>query len=202
MPENPPIDFYFDFSSPYGYLAGHRIDGIAGKHGREVLWRPFLLGIVFAITGQSPLISQPMRGAYALRDFSRSARALGIPFTMPEPFPVLTLAAGRAFYWLQDRDPALAKDFARAVYHRIFGEGGDISTSEAIIPIAETFGVDGQELGAALIDREVKDRLRCETQAAIDRGVFGSPFVMVDGEPFWGADRLDQVDTWLETGGW
>ena len=202
MTDPAPIDFYFDFSSPYGYLAAHRIDRIAESHGREARWRPFLLGVVFAITGQSPLISQPMRGAYALRDFSRSARALGIPFTMPEPFPVLTLAAGRAFYWLQDRDPALAKRFAKSVYRRIFGEGGDIATAPAIVSIAEACGADGGELAAALAEKAVKERLKAETQAAIDHGVFGSPFVIVDGEPFWGADRLDQVDHWLETGGW
>lgn len=196
------IDFYFDFSSPYGYLASHRIDDIAQKHGREAMWRPFLLGIVFGITGQSPLTSQPLRGDYAMHDFTRSARALGVPFVMPEPFPVLTLAAGRAYYWLHHRDPALARRFAKSVYHRIFGEGGDISTPEAITAIAEACGADGRELAAALVDKAVKDRLRVETQAAIDHGVFGSPFVLVDGEPFWGADRLDQVDKWLETGGW
>ena len=68
MSTKPPIDFYFEFSSPYGYLAGHRIDDIAQAHGREVTWRPFLLGVVFAITGQSPLTSQPLRGDYAMID--------------------------------------------------------------------------------------------------------------------------------------
>ncbi len=199
---SPPIDFYFDFSSPYGYLAGHRIDGIAERHGREVLWRPYLLGVVFGITGQSPLTTQPLRGDYAMHDLTRCARALGVPFAMPEPFPVMTLAAGRAYYWLHDRDPVLAKRFARSVYHRIFGEGGDISTPAAIIPIADACGADGRELAAALADPAVKDRLKAETQAAIDHGVFGSPFVIVDGEPFWGADRLDQIDLWLGCGGW
>ncbi len=202
MSTKPPIDFYFEFSSPYGYLAGHRIDDIAQTHGREVTWRPFLLGVVFAITGQSPLTSQPLRGDYAMIDIKRSARALGVSFVLPDPFPVLTLAAGRAYYWLHDRDPAMAKGFAKAVYHRIFGEGGDISTPAAIIAIAEAWGADGGELAAALAETAVKDRLRCETQAAIDHGVFGSPFVVVDGEPVWGADRLDQIDQWLGCGGW
>lgn len=201
-PDNAVIDFYFDFSSPYGYLAGLRIDDIAEKHGREAIWRPYLLGVVFAITGQSPLTTQPLRGDYAMLDFSRSARALGVPFVMPDPFPVMTLAAGRAYYWLHDREPALAKRFARSVYDRIFGEGGDISKPEAIIAIAETLGVDGGELATALTDPAVKERLKVETQAAIDHGVFGSPFVIVDNEPFWGADRLDQIDEWLKTGGW
>ena len=202
MTDPAPIDFYFDFSSPYGYLAAHRIDRIAESHGREARWRPFLLGVVFAITGQSPLTNQPMRGVYALHDFQRGARALGIPFAMPDQFPVLSLAASRAYYWMHDRDPALAKTFAKAVYARIFGEGGDISKPKPIIAIAEACGADGGELAAALGDPAIKARLKTETQAAIDRGVFGSPFVIVDGEPFWGADRLDQVDQWLDTGGW
>ena len=146
MTTNPPLDFYFDFSSPYGYLAGHGIDPIAEKHGRTVMWRPYLLGVVFAITGQSPLTTQPLRGDYALHDLTRSARSLRVPFVMPEPFPVLTLAAGRAYYWIHDRDPAMAKAFARSVYHRIFGEGGDIATPAAIIAIAEACGADGGNL--------------------------------------------------------
>ena len=97
MTDPAPIDFYFDFSSPYGYLAAHRIDRIAESHGREARWRPFLLGVVFAITGQSPLTNQPMRGVYALHDFQRGARALGIPFALPDQFPVLSLAAPRAY---------------------------------------------------------------------------------------------------------
>lgn len=202
MTDQPPIDFYFDFSSPYGYFACHDIDGIAEKHGRAVNWKPFLLGVVFAITGQAPLTSQPMRGAYALHDFARSARAGNVPFVMPDPFPVLTLAAGRAFYWLDDRDPALARNFAKAVFHRIFGEGGDIANPAAIIAIAGDCGADSAALAEALGDPAVKARLKAETQTAIDRGAFGSPFIFVDDEPFWGADRLGQIDTWLERGGW
>ena len=90
---------------------------------------------------------------------------------------------------------------ARAVYHAYFGEGRDISPPKVVVEIAESQGVDGAALAAALGDPAVKDRLKAETLAAMERGVFGSPYVMVDGEPFWGADRLDQVDRWLEANG-
>ena len=202
MADSAPIDFYFEFSSPYGYLASLRIDDLAAKHGRETVWRPFLLGVVFRITGHSPLTEQPLRGDYSRHDFHRSARLQKAPFSMPEDFPVLSIAAARAFYWLEGRDPARAKQLAQALYYRIFGEGHNISAPEAVIAVAETLGIDGAELAAALQDPMVKERLKVETQAAIDRGVFGSPFIIVDEEPFWGADRLDQVDAWLETGGW
>ena len=201
-PGRPPIDFYFDFSSPYGYLASLRIDDIARGHGRETVWRPYLLGVVFRTTGQSPLTEQPLRGDYARLDFARSARLYGASFTMPERFPILTLAAARAYYWLSDRDPDTAKQLAKAAYNAYFGEGRDISSAKAVIGLAEALGVDGAALAAALDDPTVKDRLKAETQAAIERGAFGSPYVIVDGEPFWGADRLDHVDRWLATGGW
>ncbi len=197
-----PIDFYFDFSSPYGYFASRLIDDIAARHGREVNWRPFLLGVVFKITGQTPLTQQPMRGDYAVRDFERCARLYDIPFTWPERFPIPTQNAARAFYWLSDSDPARARDFARAAYHAYMGEGRDISTPGAVVEIAEGLGIDGAALAAALGDPAVKERLKTEVEAAIAAGIFGSPTIVVDGEPFWGADRLDHVARWLETGGW
>ncbi len=197
-----PIDFYFDFSSPYGYFASQRIDGIARKHARAVAWHPFLLGVVFRVTGQSPLPEQPMRGDYALHDFDRSARLYGVPFAMPEKFPIPGQVPSRAFYWLHDRNPAQAKDFAKAAYGAYFAKGRDITDVGEVARIAKGVGADADALAAALAGDPIKERLKAEVQAAIDRGVFGSPFVIVDGEAFWGADRLDHVEAWLATGGW
>ena len=197
-----PIDFYFDFSSPYGYLASTRIDALAAKHGRSVTWRPHLLGAVFKINGQQPLASIPLKGVYTAHDLARTARLLKVPFRLPTKFPVGATAPSRAFYWVSDRDPALAKRLAQALYHAYFAEDRDISSPEVTANIAAKEGVDRAALAQALEDPAVKERLRTEVDAAIERGVFGSPFIVVDGEPFWGSDRLDEVDKWLETGGW
>jgi 2-hydroxychromene-2-carboxylate isomerase len=197
-----PIDFYFDFSSPYGYLASTRIEALAAKHGRSVVWRPHLLGAVFKINGQQPLASIPLKGVYTAHDLARSARLLKVPFKLPTKFPVGATAPSRAFYWVGDRDPALAKRLAQALYHAYFAEDRDISSPEVTANIAAKAGVDRAALVQALEDPAVKERLRTEVGAAIERGVFGSPYILVDGEPFWGSDRLDQVDRWLETGGW
>ncbi|HSE01849.1 MAG TPA: 2-hydroxychromene-2-carboxylate isomerase [Burkholderiales bacterium] len=197
-----PIDFYFDFSSPYGYLASTRIDALAAKHGRSVVWRPHLLGAVFKINDQRPLASIPLKSDYAARDLARSARLLKVPFKLPTKFPVGATAPSRAFYWLNDKDRALAKRFAQALYHAYFAEDRDISSPEVTCDIAARLEVDRVELAQALNDPAVKERLRTEVDAAIARGVFGSPYIVVDGEPFWGSDRLDQVERWLETGGW
>ena len=197
-----PIDFYFDFSSPYGYLASTRIDALAARHGRSVVWRPHLLGAVFKINGQQPLASIPLKGNYTAHDLARSARLLKVPFKLPSKFPIGTPTPSRAFYWVHDREPALAKRLAQALYSAYFAQDRDISSPEATVAIATKVGVDKAELEQALNDPAVKDRLRAEVDAAIARGVFGSPYFVVDGEPFWGSDRLDQLDKWLETGGW
>jgi len=197
-----PIDFYFDFSSPYGYLASTRIDALAAKHGRTVNWRPFLLGVAFKTTGQQPLTEQPLRGPYSQRDFARSARLLGVPFKMPSPFPFPSLAACRAFYWLAESDAGKAAALAKAVYHAAFGDGRDVRSVEAVAGIAQGIGIDPSAVKAACEDPAVKEKLKQATEAALARGVFGSPFLIVDGEPFWGHDRLEQVDRWLATGGW
>ena len=197
-----PVEFWFDFSSPYGYLAATRIEAIAAKHGRAVSWKPFLLGVAFKIAGTAPLLDVPMKGAYSKHDFARSARLLGVPFVLPASFPFSGLAASRAFYWLDGRDKALAVRFAKAVYHQAFGEGRDVVGADKVAAIGESVGIASAEMLAALNDPAVKDRLKREVDAGIAKGVFGSPFIFVDGEPFWGSDRLDQVDRWLATGGW
>jgi 2-hydroxychromene-2-carboxylate isomerase len=195
-----PIDFYFDFSSPYGYLASRKIDALAATHARTVNWRPILLGAAFKVTGAAPLPQLPLKGAYSMRDFLRSARFHGIPYRQPNPFPVSTIAAARAFYWLEERDPAKAVELAKALYNAYFTENLDISKPENVIQAATRLGVNAEELGAALNDPAVKERTRIEVDAAIAKGVFGSPYIVVDGEPFWGMDRLEQIDRWLAKG--
>ena len=197
-----PIDFYFDFSSPYGYFAGTKIDDLAAKHGRDVTWRPILLGAVFKITGGQPLPTIPLKGSYSAHDLQRSARLFKMSFKMPTKFPIGSTAPARAFYWLNDRDPAAARKLALALFHAYFAEDRDISNPEVTGNVAAKLGVDKVELAQALNEPAVKERLRSEVAAAIERGVFGSPYFIIDGEPFWGSDRLEQVDRWLETGGW
>jgi 2-hydroxychromene-2-carboxylate isomerase len=197
-----PIDFYFDFSSPYGYLASERIDQLAGRHGRTVSWRPFLLGAVFKEIGTAPLLDYPLKGDYARRDMLRTARDLGVALSLPKDFPTASIAACRAYYWLAERKPGLAKTFARAIYRRYFVDNRPIEPAAAVIEVAAALGVSDRELTGALQSQEVKDRLKREVDAALARGVFGSPYIIVDGEPFWGSDRLDQVERWLKTGGW
>ena len=175
-----PIDFYFDFSSPYGYLASEKIEPLASMHGRSVDWHPILLGIVV----------RP------------SAPGAGKIFLMPSTFPIATQAPARIVLWLKGRDPVLATTVAHALYRGFFRDDIDISNPDAASTIAAGCGADAAAARASIDDPAMKDALRSENAQAIAAGVFGSPFIVVDGEPFWGVDHLDQVDRWLATGGW
>ncbi|CAB1367305.1 2-hydroxychromene-2-carboxylate isomerase [Denitratisoma oestradiolicum] len=196
-----PVEFFFDFSSPYGYLASELIDDLAAAHGRQVAWHPILLGAVFKTTGSQPLVHQPLKGGYAARDFPRSARFHGLPFTMPTPFPVATQAAARLYYWFHDQDSAAARVLAHALYRAYFVEGRNIGDAAMVLTIGEAQGLERARMEAALADPTVKERLHAETGEAVAQGVFGSPYFIVDGEPFFGVDRLPQLEKWLRTGG-
>jgi 2-hydroxychromene-2-carboxylate isomerase len=196
-----PIDFYFDFSSPYGYLASERIDALAAKYGRTTDWHPVLLGAVFKETGVAPLTSIPIKGDYARHDFARSARYRGVPFRMPEKFPISTQTAARIMLWLKGTDPARAVRIAHAFYRAYFVDGIDISEVDQALGVVASHGVDRAAAHAAIGDPEVKEALRREVDRAMARGVFGSPYVIIDDEPFWGFDRLDQIEHWLAKGG-
>ncbi len=196
------IEFYFDFSSPYGYLAAQRIEEVAGEYEREVLWKPFLLGAVFKITGVKPALDIPMKGDYARLDLARSARLFDTPFVLPETFPFMSVAACRASYWLNESDPEAARELIEALYDTAFGEGQSIREPAEVAAVAEELGHDPDEVLAAVQAPRIKDLLRREVEAAVAKGVFGSPYIIVDDEPFWGFDRLDDVALWLEMGGW
>ena len=197
-----PIDFYFDFSSPYGYLLNAKIDELAARYGRTVRRHPILLGIVFKATGSAPLTLQnAAKASYSLLDFARSARFMGLPYRHPDKFPLATQNAARAYYWLEGQDAVQAGAFTQAAYRALFVDNIDISAPEAVLDIAAKLGVDREPLESALQSAEIKERLKNEVDNALKLGVFGSPHVIIDGEAFFGADRLPQIEHWLKTGG-
>jgi len=196
-----PVRIYFDFSSPYGYLGSEKIEALAARHGRTVDWHPMLLGIAFRTTGAQPLTSVPIKGDYAKRDMARSARFHGVTFRMPSKFPIATQAPARIVLWQRARDPASVGDLVKALYRAYFVHDRDIGDPDIAADVAREAGLDRTAARAAVDDPAMKDALRREVEAAMAKGVFGSPFVFVDDEPFWGIDHFDQVDRWLEQGG-
>lgn len=194
------LEFHFDFSSPYGYLASEKIEALAARHGRGVDWRPMLLGAAFKATGSQPLTLVPMKGEYTKHDLPRSARFHGIPLRMPSKFPIATQAPARIVVWQRERDRAGCARLVHALYRAYFVADRDISNPDVAADVAAEAGADREGARAAIDEPAIKDAFRRDVDAAIAKGVFGSPFVFVDAEPFWGIDRFDQVERWLAQG--
>lgn len=199
-----PIAFYFDFISPYGFFASREVEAIAAKHGRTVDWRPMLLGIsVLKVMGLKPLLDTPVKGDYVRRDVRRYARRLGLTFGRDIEGPIGNpLPAARAFYWVKDRQPDLQSGLAHALYDAYWLQGRDLSTPEAVASLDLPAGVDRAELLDAMKGEAAAQRLKDAVTESLAAGIFGSPTLVVDGEPFWGYDRLRDVDDWLARGGW
>jgi 2-hydroxychromene-2-carboxylate isomerase len=194
----PAIDFYFDFSSPYSYIASEWIEAVAARHGRAVHWHAILLGATFQVAGLQSPVSYPMKREYSIRDFARSARFAGLPFEMPPKFPIPTQNAARVFWWLHDiASPERAVAWAHAGLRGFFTRGIDLSDGAELRALLAVSGIDAAAAEAAYTDPLWKDRLKRENDAAIAAGVFGAPFFVIDGEPFWGNDRRQQIEAWL-----
>lgn len=197
-----PIDFYFEFSSPYGYIASQLAEDLERRIGRPLRWRPILLGPIFKITGQAPLTNVPLKGDYAKRDFTRTARLHGVEYRHPASFPIGTVAACRAFYATDERDPRAARVLAKALYRAYFVDDRNIGDAATMLEVAREAGLDAAALASAIDDPRLKERVKGEVDAAIAAGVFGSPFFIADGEPFWGVDRIPMLEDWVRKGGW
>src|SRR3990167_2839841 len=194
------IQFHFDFSSPYSYIASEWVEALAARHGRTVQWNAILLGATFQAAGLKSPGGYPIKREYALRDFERSARFEGVPLKNPPKFPIPTQNAARVFWWLHDKEPATATQWGRHGLRAYFARGVDLSDPARLRELAAEFGIDPGEAEAVWSDPVWKARLKSANDAAIDAGVFGAPFFIVDKEPFWGNDRRAQIERWLEKG--
>lgn len=188
------IDFYFDFSSSYSYVALPRFDKLADDLDVVVNWKPIALGVIFKAMNHAPPAADSTKGRYVWRDVERSARLAGLPFEWPEPFPFNSMTAARIFWYIADSDMDRAIDWARAVFHASFGEGRDCSNPDVLTAVASDLGLNGQELLEATGKDDVKARLKQVTGEAMERGVFGAPTFFVDEEMYWGGDRLEQLE--------
>jgi len=196
-----PIQFYFDFSSPYSYIASEWIDAVAARHGRRVQWHAILLGVLFQAAELKPPVAYPLKRDYALRDFERSAHFAGLPYRQPCAFPIATQHAARVFWWLHEtkgHDAAVA--WAHAGLRAYFTRGVALNDVVALKALAGESGLDAAAAEAAWGDERWKQRLKAENEAALAAGVFGAPYFIVDGEPFWGQDRQAQIERWLASG--
>jgi 2-hydroxychromene-2-carboxylate isomerase len=196
-----PLQFYFDFSSPYSYIASEWVEALAARHGRVVRWHAVLLGVTFQAAELKSPVHYPIKREYTLRDFARSARFEGVPYTQPDPFPIPTQNAARVFWWLADSvGMEAASGWAHAGLRAYFTRGVALNDAAALKRLAGESGLDAATAEAVWNDPAWKDRLKRANEAALAAGMFGAPYFVVDGEPFWGNDRKGQIERWLAQG--
>jgi 2-hydroxychromene-2-carboxylate isomerase len=181
------LEFFYDFVSPYSYLASTRVEAEVAKVGGTVRFRPFLLGGVFNATGNKAPIENPAKARYLPSDLTRWARRLGVPFAWPARFPVLTVLPLRAAFAAEKHGKLVP--FTHAVYRAYWGDGKDVSEAAVVGEAAASVGLDPTALLAEA--PAFKDALKAQTQEAVDRGAFGAPTFFVGDDMFLGNDRLD-----------
>ncbi len=191
-----PLEFWFEFASTYSYPAAMRVEEACASQGVPLVWRPFLLGPVFASQGlkDSPFNIYPIKGAYMWRDLERLCEAQGIDFKRPSDFPRGSLLAARVACAFDDAPWVGA--FIRKVYHANFARDLDVSQPQVIVDLLTDLGQDARAVIDAAQAPANKDVLKALTKEAADRGVFGAPTMTVGEELFWGNDRLDAAIAW------
>lgn len=191
----PSFEYFFDFSSPWSYLADTQVDRFAQAHDATVVRRPILLGGVFKAIGGPVAPIQTFsanKRSYVLQDLLRFAKWWGEPFQWPTRFPMLTVLPLRVACQLDLADPA-ARAFCAAVFRAYWVEDQDISTPDTVSACLHAAGLDPGPLVEGAADPVIKQRLVANTEEAVTRGVFGAPSFFVGDELFWGQDRLDHV---------
>ncbi|MCW9034667.1 MAG: 2-hydroxychromene-2-carboxylate isomerase [Rhodospirillales bacterium] len=190
------IDFWYEFASTYSYLSVMRIEGEAAKRGVSVNWKPFLLGPIFHSQGwdNSPFNIYPAKGRYMWRDMVRRCRRIGLPFKVPEVFPVHSVKAARVA-WVGANE-GWGAAYSQRVFTAQFAEGRNIADREVLKEILEELKLESDRIMALIEESPVKDGLRKQTEEATSLGIFGAPSFMVGDELFWGDDRLEEALEW------
>jgi 2-hydroxychromene-2-carboxylate isomerase len=188
----PRLEYFFDYVSPFSYLADTRLAALAERTGAEIIYRPFFLGGVMNAAKNAPPTGVPNKGKYMFADIGRWARRYGIELNLNPHFPVNTLHAMRAAV------AALGDErfgnFHRAMYRGVWVEGTNLGDEEVLRRAIDAAGLDGAKILARAKEQDVKDTLRRNGEEAVERGAFGAPTFFVGDEMFWGNDRLDFVE--------
>jgi 2-hydroxychromene-2-carboxylate isomerase len=187
------LEFYFDVGSPAAYLAWTQMPGLAADTGAAIAYKPMLLGGVFQATGNRSPMEVHAKGRYMVGDLGRYAARYQVPFSHNPYFPINTLTLMRMATSVQMRDESKLIPFVDAVYRSIWADAANMNDPATVAAVIQAAGFDAPALSTLAAEPEVKERLKSVTQDAVARGVFGAPTFFVDGQMYWGQDRLDFV---------
>jgi 2-hydroxychromene-2-carboxylate isomerase len=191
-----PLEFWFDFASPYSYIAAMRIEALCWEGGVRFTWRPFLLGPIFALQGwcTSHFNLNERRGNYMWRDMERLTAKYRLPWRRPSVFPRNAVLAARVASAFQDA--AWISVFIPSAFVANFRDDGDLNDESVIGPLLDACGADKDFVLDASLNSERREYLRRNTREAIALGIFGAPNCVVGGELFWGEEALEDAVDW------
>lgn len=187
------LEFYFDLGSPATYLAYTQLPAICEQTGSQLIYQPMLLGGVFKATGNASPATIPAKGRYMFLDLDRYAKRYGVPFKLNPHFPINTLLLMRAVTGIQLRQPERFIAFIDCLFRAIWVDGRNLNDPATVASVLSEQGFDPNEVLALTADEVVKNALKDTTEQAVKRGVFGAPSMFVDGQLFFGQDRLEFV---------
>jgi 2-hydroxychromene-2-carboxylate isomerase len=194
------IEFFFDYGSPFSYLAHIQLPGFAKRNGATVVYRPILLGAVLKATGNSSPMTVPAKARYMAKELKRWAARYNVQFALnPHPFLGNTLALMRGA--VAARHLGSFPAYNDVIYRAIWADGLDLGNVGVLAGVTRRAGLDAAEIAALSERPEIKDELRRNTDEAVARGAFGAPTIFVGNEMFWGNDRFDFVEEALRRNG-
>ncbi|HCS45383.1 MAG TPA: disulfide bond formation protein DsbA [Pseudomonas sp.] len=187
------VEFFFDLGSPATYLAYTQLPKICAQTESQLIYIPILLGGVFKATGNASPATIPAKGRYMFQDLDRYARRYGVPLKFNPHFPINTLMLMRAVTGMQLRQPQRFQAFIDCLFHALWVDGRSLDDLATVASVLTQNGFDPDEILALTADEAVKAALKDNTEKAVQRGVFGAPSMLVEGELFFGQDRLEFV---------
>ena len=187
------VDFYFDVGSPAAYLAWTQLPGLCATEGVELVYKPMLLGGVFQATGNASPTTIPAKGRYTNRDYERHARKYGVPLVINTHFPIITLFLMRVVTAVHLQQPERLQSLLSAVFKAMWVDDLDLNDASLTASTLEAAGFSARELSAMANNPAIKAALKVNTEAAVERGVFGAPTTFVGDEMFFGQDRLEMI---------
>ena len=190
------IEFFFDYGSPYSYLADTQVEAVARRAGATLQRRPMLLGGVFKATGNASPMTVELKSKWSAFDMPMWARHYGVPFRRNPFFPVNTLALMRGAA-AAEIDGTFER-YHPAMYRAMWVDGRNLNDIKEVAAVLTEAGLDAQKVGNRIQDQDVKDRLKSTTDEAVSRGVFGAPTCFVGDMMFFGNDRLAFVEMALK----
>ena len=190
------LEFYFDYGSPYSYLADTQVGAVAKRAGATLQRKPMLLGGVFKATGNASPMTVDLKSKWSAFDLPMWARHYGVPFNRNPHFPVNTLALMRGAA-AAEIDGCFER-YHPAMYRAMWIDGRNLNDIKEVAAVLSEAGLDSQKFGQRIQDQDVKDRLKSTTDDAVARGVFGAPTMFVEDKMFFGNDRLPFVEMALK----